>query len=171
METVVILYNTCCIYEIVILNYFLQYTNKKVVFVSVDGKPITSMEGYSMNVSKQLTDIDATKVELMVVPGGNIKEIDNALVYGYIRNVMANKGILAGICAGVDVLDHAGILEGIDSTHSTELDVAVTDHVITARANGYVDFAIEVAKKMNLFEDEHDLKETIEFWREYKRVQ
>lgn len=34
-----------------------------------------------------------------------------------------------------------------------------------------VDFAVEVAKKMNLFEDENDLQETIEFWREYKRVQ
>ena len=94
METVVILYNTCCIYEIVILNYFLKFTNKNVVFVSVDGKTITSMEGYSMNVSGKLTDIDVTKVELMVVPGGNIKEIDNALVYGYMRNVMANKGII-----------------------------------------------------------------------------
>lgn len=171
METVVILYNTCCIYEIVILNYFLKFTNKNVIFVSVDGKTITSMEGYSMNVSGKLTDIDVTKVELMVVPGGNIKEIDNAPVYGYMRNVMANKGIIAGICAGVDVLEHAGILEGIDSTYSTELDVAITDHVITARANGYVDFAIEVAKKMNLFEDEHDLEETIAFWREFKRVQ
>lgn len=171
METVVILYNTCCIYEIIILNYFLKFTNKNVIFVSVDGKTITSMEGYSMNVSGKLTDIDVTKVELMVVPGGNIKEIDNALVYGYMRNVMANKGIIAGICAGVDVLEHAGILEGIDSTYSTELDVAITDHVITARANGYVDFAIEVAKKMNLFEDEHDSEETIAFWREFKRVQ
>lgn len=171
MQTVVILYNTCCIYEIVILNYFLKFTNKNVVFVSVDGKTITSMEGYSMNVSEKLTDIDVTKVELMVVPGGNIKEIDNALVYGYMRNIMANKGIIAGICAGGDVLEHAGILEGIDSTYSTELDVAITDHVITARANGYADFAIEVAKKMNLFEDEHDLEETIAFWREFKRVQ
>ena len=171
MQTVVILYNTCCIYEIVILNFFLKFTNKNVIFVSVDGKAITSMEGYSMNVLEKLTEIDVTKVELMVVPGGNIKEIDNALVYEYMRNVLERKGIIAGICAGVDVLEHAGILEGIDSTHSTELDVAITDHVITARANGYVDFAIEVAKKMNLFEDENDLEETIAFWREYKRVQ
>ena len=129
------------------------------------------MEGYSMNVSEKLTDIDTTKVELMVVPGGNIKEIDNTPVHEYIRNVIANKGIIAGICAGVDVLEHAGILEGIELTHSTDLDVAVSDHVITARANGYVDFAIEVAKKMNLFEDEHDLEETIAFWREFKRSQ
>lgn len=79
--------------------------------------------------------------------------------------------MIAGICAGVDVLEHAGILDGIDSTHSTELNVVVTKQIITSRANGYVDFAIEVAKKMNLFENERDLEETIAFWRDYKRLQ
>ena len=41
--------------------------------------------------SEKLADIDVTKVELMVVPGGNIKEIDNTLVYVYMRNVVANQ--------------------------------------------------------------------------------
>lgn len=85
--------------------------------------------------------------------------------------MQSHGGIIAGICAGVDVFDHAGILEGIESTHSADLDVAVTDKVITSRANGYVDFAIEVAKKMNLFADEKDLQETIAFWRDYQRMQ
>lgn len=47
----------------------------------------------------------------------------------------------------------------------------MTDQVITSRANGYADFAIEVAKKMNLFTSERDLEETIAFWKEYKRMQ
>ena len=63
------------------------------------------------------------------------------------------------------------VLAKIDSTHSDDLDVVVAETVITARANGYVDFAIEVAKKMGLFEDETDLKETIAFWRNYQRMQ
>lgn len=171
MKTVVLLYNTSCIYEIVILNYFLKFTGKDVVFVSLDGKSITAMEGYSINVSSALSDIDSKEVELMIVPGGNIAEIDNKKVWDYLTCVHMNKGIIAGICAGVDVLDHAGILEGIVSTHSSDLDVAVSDTVITSRANGYVDFAIEVAKKMDLFEDENDLAETIAFWREYQRIQ
>ncbi len=61
--------------------------------------------------------------------------------------------------------------DGIDSTHSTDLDVVVCDNIITARANGYVDFAIETAKELNLFEDEADLQETIAFWREFQRVE
>ena len=171
MQSVVLLYPTCCIYEIVILNYFLKVTGGDVVFVSMDGNPVTATEGYSMNVSARLTDIDAAQTKLMVIPGGDIREIDQEIVYEYLRKVRDKKGILAGICAGVDVLQHAGVLEGIVSTHSADLDVAVADQVITARANGYVDFAIETAKKLNLFEDEADLQETIAFWREFQRVE
>lgn len=170
-KTVVLLFNTSCIYEIVILNYFLNFTGKEVVFASIDGNSITSMEGYSVNTSCTLHDVDPKDVELMVVPGGNIAEIDKPEVWEYLTRVQRHDGLIAGICAGVDVLDHAGVLEGIESTHSTELDVAVTDRVITSRANGYVDFAIEVAKKMNLFKDEADLQETIAFWRDYQRMQ
>ncbi len=51
MKTVVLLYDSSCIYEIVILNYFLKVTGKDVVFVSPDGGTITAMEGYSHTYS------------------------------------------------------------------------------------------------------------------------
>ncbi len=171
MKSVVLLYNTCCIYEIVILNYFLKYSGKNVEFVSIDGNAITSMEGYSINVSGIMTNTNTKNIELMIIPGGNIKEIDNKIVWEYIKQIHSDNALIAGICAGVDVLDHSGFLDGIDSTHSTELDVVVTDKIITSRANGYVNFAIEIAKKMNLFKDDADLQETIAFWRDYKRMQ
>ncbi len=171
MKSVVLLYNTCCIYEIVILNYFLKYSGKNVEFVSIDGNAITSMEGYSINVSGIMTNTNTKNIELMIIPGGNIKEIDNKIVWEYIKQIHSDNALIAGICAGVDVLDHSGVLDGIDSTHSTELDVVVTDKIITSRANGYVNFAIEIAKKMNLFKDDADLQETIAFWRDYKRMQ
>lgn len=46
-----------------------------------------------------------------------------------------------------------------------------SDRITTSRANGYVDFAIEVAKQMELFEDEADLQETIAFWRDFQRIE
>ncbi|MDE5866096.1 MAG: DJ-1/PfpI family protein [Lachnospiraceae bacterium] len=171
MKTVVLLYNTSCIYEIVILNYFLKYTGKDIVFVSYDGNPIIATEGYSINVSDKLLNISPKDVELMIVPGGDITEINNSSVWKYLVDVQENQGLIAGICAGVDVLDHAGLLKTIESTHSNNLDVVVTDNIITARPNAYVDFAIEVAKKMDLFEDEADLKETIAFWRDHQSME
>ena len=129
------------------------------------------MEGYSINTAGILNAINPTDVELLIVPGGDITPIDKEDIWNYLRLVNKNHGLITGICAGVDVLEHAGLLDGIDSTHSTDLDVAVCGNIITARANGYVDFAIETAKKLNLFEDEADLQETIAFWREFQRVE
>ena len=68
----------------------------------------------------------------------------------------------------MNVLDQAGILKNIRSTISTGEDCVRDGHVITAKANAYVDFAIETAKALDLFEDEADLQETISFWKEHR---
>ena len=128
MKTMVLLYDTSCIYEIVILNYFLKVTGKEMIFVSPE-------------------------------------------VWEYLKNVHDSNGRIAAICAGVDVLEHAGLLEDAESIHSCEKDVVTSHRITTSRANGYVDFAIEVAKQMELFEDEADLQETIAFWREFRRIE
>ena len=154
MKTVVLLYDTSCVYEIVILNYFLKVTGKEMQFVSLDGKEITTTEGYRIVPEDRLDSADPKDVELLVIPGGDIEG-----------------GRIAAICAGVDVVEHAGLLEGIESTLSGEKDVVTSDRITTSRANGYVDFAIEVAKQLELFEDEADLQETIAFWREFRRIE
>ena len=170
-DTVVLLFDSACIYEIVTLNYFLKFTDKNVIFTSLSGQSVKAMEGYSLNVDKKLNEIETDQVKLLVIPGGNVSDIDQPVVWDFIGEVKKNGGLIAAICAGVDVLDHGGFLDGIDSTHSTEEDVVVTEEIITARANAHVDFAIEVARKLDLFVDEADLKETIDFWRDHKRME
>ncbi len=168
MKTVVLLYETCCIYEIVITNYFLQCTGHEIFFTTLDGNAVTAQEKFSLNATCALNEIDPKEVELLLIPGGDISSIDNEEVYSYIRAVVDNKGLVAGICNGVDELDNAGVLEGIESTHSVKDDLVVGEHVITARANMYVDMAIAIGKKMELFADEADLQETIDFWKLHK---
>lgn len=103
--------------------------------------------------------------------GGNISNIDNEEVKQYLQELKKRNILIAGICAGVDVLDHAGVLSDVCSTHSTDFDIVNDHHVITARANAYVDFAIETAKELGLFTNEEDLQETIGFWKNYNRIQ
>ncbi len=171
MKDAFLVYNTSCFYEIVILNYFMSVTNCDVVLCSLDGEPIRTMEGYSVNVDTSLDKINLDEVRSFIVPGGNTSEISSETVRNILVELKKNKMLIAGICAGVDVLEKAGVLDGIKSTHSTDADVMNDNHVITSRANGYVDFAIEVAKELNLFESEADLQETINFWKYHKRMQ
>ncbi len=168
MKTLVLLYETCCLYEIMITNYFLQYSGHELVFATTDGNPITSQEKFNINATCALKEINPKDVELLLIPGGDITSIDNEEVYSFIREIVNNKQLVAGICNGVDELDNAGILSGIESAHSVNKPLVVGEYVITARANMYVDMAIAIGKKMNLYVDDADLQETINFWKYHK---
>ena len=171
IKDVFLVYDKSCFYEIVILNYFMSYSHCDMVFCSLDGKPVRAMEGFSVNVEMPLEALDKAQVRSFILPGGNSSQIDTPEVKAYLQAFMKREILIAGICAGVDVLDHAGILCDVKSTHSSEVDLVTDKNVITARANAYVDFAVEVAKKLNLFVSEADLQETINFWKHYQRVQ
>ena len=167
MKDVFLVYDKSCFYEIVILNYFMSFSNCDMVFCSLDGKPVRAMEGFSVNVDMPLEALDKEQIRSFIIPGGNIAEIDTPEVKSYLQALMKREILIAGICAGVDVLD----LCDVKSTHSSDEDWVTDKNVITARANAYVDFAVEVAKKLDLFASEDDLQETINFWKHYQRVQ
>lgn len=170
MKNLFLVYDDCCFYEIVILSYFMKFTGEEALLCSIDGKSINCMEGYSVNVDSTLKDVDIDNIKSLVIPEGDITKINIPEVHEVIR-ALADKGALVtAICAGVDVLDEAGVLKDVKSTHSEDLDVVSEKNIVTARANAYVDFAIEVAKKLELFEDERDLQETIDFWKYHKRM-
>ena len=166
-----LVYDRCCFYEIVILSYFLNYSPCDLVFCSPDGKPVRTMEGFSVHVDASLEDLDKAQIRSFIVPGGAVSGIDTAEVKVLLRDLKQRGALIAGICAGVDVLDHAGILHDVKSTHASDDDWVCDKQVATARANAYVDFALAVAKKPGLFASETDLQETIRFWKYYQRVQ
>lgn len=171
MKDVFLLYDTSCIYEIVTLNYFMRFTGCDVAICTLDGKPVRAMEGYSITPDMSLEDVDMSQIRSFILPGGSISAIDQEPLRKYLQELARRKILIAGICAGVDVLDHAGILTDRSSTHSTNSDLVNDRGVITARANAYVDFAIETAKELGLFADETDLQETIAFWKNHHRMQ
>ena len=134
-------------------------------------RKLCTFPGFSVNVDMPLEALDKEQIRSFILPGGNISDIDTPEVKAYLQALMKREILIAGICAGVDVLDHAGILCDVISTHSSDADLVTDKNVITARANAYVDFAVEVAKKLDLFASEDDLQETINFWKHYQRVQ
>ena len=58
MKDVFLVYDKSCFYEIVILNYFMSFSNCDMVFCSLDGKPVRAMEGFSVNVDLPLEVLD-----------------------------------------------------------------------------------------------------------------
>lgn len=177
MKDVFLVYDTCCFYEIVNLTYFMSVSGCDLVFCSMEGNSVRATEGFRVYADLSLKELDKNQIRSFIIPGGDISVIDNEDVKEYLLELKERKVLIAGICAGVDVLEHAGILQDVRSTHSADEDVVCDttlittgSRVITARANAYVDFAIEVAKQLNIFADEEDLQETIDFWKYFKRA-
>lgn len=170
MQDIFIVYDSCCLYEVMLLNYFMSCVGRNVVTCSLDGSSVRSMEGYSINPDMALDEIDETKIASLTIPGGDITKINNDGMHALLRRLKENGVLISAICAGVDVLKDAGISDGIHTIYSDDSDVSNDHRIITARPNGYVDFAIEVMKELDLFEDEADLRETIDFFKYHKRV-
>ncbi|MGN0315610.1 MAG: DJ-1/PfpI family protein [Fusicatenibacter sp.] len=105
------------------------------------------------------------------MPGGAVDGINKPEIWSFLGELKEKQVLIAGICAGVDVLDNAGILKNVRSTHSVDEDLVWDGNVITARANAYLDFAIKTAEVLGLFSSEEDLKETIAFWKYHQRMQ
>ncbi|MBT2291766.1 DJ-1/PfpI family protein [Paenibacillus albidus] len=111
----------------------------------------------------------------LFIPGGETADlVHHTGLLDLIRTLhAAGKGIGA-ICGGVSVLRAAGILENkayVDNESSPESPNVVADgNIITAKANGYVDFALEIGRLMNIYKDQADLQETIDFFKYFKPV-
>lgn len=65
MKDVFLVYDKSCFYEIVILNYFMSFSNCDMVFCSLDGKPVRTMEGFSVNVDMPLEALEKIKSEVL----------------------------------------------------------------------------------------------------------
>ena len=104
MKDVFLVYDKSCFYEIVILNYFMSFSNCDMVFCSLDGKPVRAMEGFSVNVNVPLKALDIEQVRSFIIPGGNSSEIDTPEVRAFLQALKIQEILIAGICAGEAVL-------------------------------------------------------------------
>ena len=166
-----LIYDGCCFYEIVTLSYFMRYAGCELVFCAPEKKPVRAMEGFAVQPDLSLEELNCGQIRSLIVPGGTVSVINRPEVHRLLRTLRDRQTLIAAICAGVDVLDDAGLLSDIRSTHSADEDLVCAGNVITARANAHVDFAIKTAEALDLFSSREDMEETIAFWKNGQRMQ
>jgi putative intracellular protease/amidase len=140
---------------------------------------VRSFEGYNILPDITLNDLDLDVVDAFVIPGGNPDHIINKdLLYDVLRKLDEKKVVIGAICAGVVQLSLAGIIKEREFTTSVELDdfkdiektlirnknVVISENLITAKATGYVEFGLKLGKLLDVYEDEADYRETVDFY-------
>lgn len=73
MKDVFLIYDTSCFYEIVILNYFMNFSNCDIVLCSLDGNSVKTMEGFSVKVDMPLKDLDKEQIRSFIIPWENCR--------------------------------------------------------------------------------------------------
>lgn len=182
MNTHIFTYEGFAQFEVVLAAYFLA-TKGNITTVGISTEPVTSEEGFRTLPDTTLADISAEAVEVFIIPGGDPELLFGVdRLYTLLGELNRKKVPIAAICGGTVHLAKAGILKGRNFTTPLQLDnyswfdksrfentpVVVDGNIITAKPNGYVDFALEIGRIMDIYKDDSDYEETVRFFKEFK---
>ena len=166
MNTYIFLYPETSFFEVTLVAYFMKTKGNVSIVTERDNKVICTNEGIKILSDIFIDEIRIEDIDVFVVCGGEIKNIkDKPLLYQTIKSCAANDKIIGGICAGRDIVKNA-----LDLNNDSETTY-VTDKIILSPGNEYVDFALEIGKAADIFEDEDDYNETINYFKLFKSVE
>ncbi|MBF4691912.1 DJ-1/PfpI family protein [Fusibacter ferrireducens] len=182
MKTYVLIYEGFVQFEVVLANYFMK-TVGDIITVGLTDQPVTSQEGFITIPHITLNEVNVDNVDLLIIPGGDPKSFENnKSLSNLLQNLHAKKVKIGGICSGTLALANSGLLKGLkyttplpitefsvfDPNNYLDQNIVVSGNIITAKANGYVDFGLEIGKMMSIYKDDADYEETIQFFKYFK---
>jgi 4-methyl-5(b-hydroxyethyl)-thiazole monophosphate biosynthesis len=170
-------------FESVLIGLF--FKEHEFIAVALEDREYRSEECQRFIVDKCLKDIDTKTIDLFVIPGGVPAPLVNNLeLKTFVEELLAHNKKVAGICGGASLLAGLGVLKGKRCTglssgkdpslpsyqyfsESIFLDehVVVDGDIITAQGQAYVEFAIELARQMDLCENPEDYESALKWFK------
>ncbi|MGF7059525.1 DJ-1/PfpI family protein [Brassicibacter mesophilus] len=184
MRSYILIYEGFVQFEVILASYFLK-TKGEIITVGVDESRVTSAEGFITVPHITIGEVDVNEVDIFIIPGGEPgKLLENVDLHELLIKLNNQNKAIGAICAAPIHLAKSTVLKGKKYTTTlpieefkefqgcTYLDenVVVDDNIITAKASGYVDFAIEIGKVMDIYENEEDLEETIRYFKYFNKI-
>lgn len=155
-------------------------TKGDIITIGSNLNEVTSCEGLKFIPHEEIDKITADDLDLFIIPGGPDNVISgNLCLIDLLKNLNKKQKVIGTICSGTNHLVNAGILNdqlsnSIRLGTSNELifndNIIINDNIVIAKANAYVDFAIELGKVMQIYKDNDDLLETIDFFKHFKSI-
>ncbi len=181
MKTYILVYEGFAQFEVVIACSFLK-TKGDMITVGLTDTSVTSSEGFVIKPDNLLSDVRVDDVDFFLIPGGPPFELmENEAFYTLLKTLNDSHKYIGAICSATLHLAKTGLL--LNRNYTTSLDrtlykefsddffvdenVVVDDHIITAKGAGYVDFAIKLGMLGDVYEDDNDLKQTIDYYRNF----
>lgn len=182
MKSYVLVYEGFVQFEVILASYLLKHAGD-IITVGITKDPVVSAESYKVIPDITIDEVDVDEVDAFIVPGGFPDTLfDCATFYTLLEKLNSGNKVIGAICSAPLHLAKANVLQNKKFTTTmnpadfSEFDTDnfvnqnyVTDgNIITAKANGYVDFGIEIGKMVGIYEDEADYQETIDYFKYFK---
>lgn len=179
MKTYIVIYEGFSQFEVIIASFLLR-TKGDVITVGLTADTVTTAEGFVIKPDVVLSEMRRDDVDFFLIPGGPPNELMASSELSDILNELnEQKTFIGGICSGTLHLASSGILENKRYTTSLDLDefdvfnkerytnenVVSEGNIITAKGCAYVEFGILLGQLGDVYVDETDLKETIDYFK------
>ncbi|MED0991055.1 DJ-1/PfpI family protein [Bacillus nitratireducens] len=181
-KALIFLFDGFAEFEVNVASLFLKSKEFEIITATVDGKAVTGEGGFLCQPHVSIEHIEVVDYEVFIVPGGHIfHHLENEQLLSIVSELHKQNKWIAGICAGTALLHAAGVLnmkkfstsltsdeEQLAHLHEWKYkqkkDVTVDGKVITAVGSAYVEFAAEIMKQLNLF-NEDEVNENLQYFK------
>jgi 4-methyl-5(b-hydroxyethyl)-thiazole monophosphate biosynthesis len=186
MKTCIFYYDGFAEFEIAFC--CLQFKAGDITAVGLEKRLYVSEEGQRLAADAALEELDPETVDLFIVPGGTPDAvIADGRLGAFLRRLAAAGKTAAGICGGAVVLAASGLLDGKRCTGNwtgigpedpdrprfakAEIlpdDVVVDGNVVTAKGVAYLEFALELGRKMGLYASDAEYESDLSTFKNLK---
>lgn len=164
MNTYLFLYQETSFFEVVLAAYFMK-TKGEVRILSDEKSEIHTNEGVKIIVDCTLEQVKAADIDVLLICGGNIGNIRSMeQLHRLIEQCHAKQKIIGGICAGREIVGNALHIANFENKTQT------IGNVILSPGHEYVDFALAVGKAADIYADEADYQETVDYFKYFREV-
>lgn len=182
MKTYVLIYDGFVQFEMAMTCLFMR-SKGEIITVALEDRDVTCNEGFVFRPHILLKAMPLDDVDLFLIPGGQYQNIyDNELLSKTLQELNRKGKVMAAICSGPIHFAKAGLLKGKNYTSYSLPDyaddfkgalfsndhVVVDGNIVTAKAIGHIDLAFVLGGMMNIFQDEKDYQENLQYYKFFK---
>ncbi|WP_101842661.1 DJ-1/PfpI family protein [Halobacillus sp. Marseille-P3879] len=185
MKALFFLYEGYVDWEISPLSYMLNISDVDIHTTALSDE-VTHQGNFTVKPDLKMEACEPADYDILIIPGGEPAPFDqDERGLNLIKSFDKQGRKIAAICGGPAFLAAAGVLRerkfstSIDDNPQyahyfnedfmSEKDVTVSENLITAEGNAYIEFSIAVGKALEIFEDREDELETVLFFKNQLR--
>ena len=185
LKALFFLYEGYVDWEISLLSYILNVTGVEINTTALNDE-VTHKGMFKVKLDMNIEACNPHDYDVLIIPGGEPDPfVKDDRVLNLIREFDDQGKVISAICGGSAFLAAAGVLRkrkystSIDDdlaykhyfneAFKSETDVTVCENLITAEGNAYVEFAVAVGKRLEIFKDREDELETVLFFKNQLR--